>query len=215
MNLLSEHCDCDTDGSHSYSDTEAKSDEEEDIRLAGPHTKKLPTSEEYLASPKSNDYRSNFNQTITENSGSIANHSEHTVYMKMDQYLANINKKIKISERKQAKLGRKTEDLKRKCTEVICNHTIDFVITFHVKGVFGKIKSSVTIQTNNGEVQPAIEMVGVMNSPEPMITANVDDCLMYLNRKIEKREAKRVKFENRTARLKRKCMKLSYEYNIF
>lgn len=215
MNLFSEHYDSDTDGSHSNIDTEAKSDEEEDIRLPGPHTKIHPTSEEYLALPKSSDQRSNFNQTITENSGCNANYSEHTVIMKMDQYLANINRKIQISERKQAKLGKKTEDLKRKCTEVMCYHSIDFIFTFHVKGVFGKIKNSVTIETNSGEVQPAIGMAGVMNSPEPMITANVEDCLMYLNRKIEKREAKRVKFENRTARLKRKCMKLSYEYNIF
>lgn len=82
-----------------------------------------------------------------------------------------------------------------------------------------KIEDSVTLGTHSDKVQeepkPAVEMAYVMNSSEPLIAANVDDCLIYLNRRIEKSEANKVKSENRTSRLRRKCINSRFESNIF
>lgn len=105
----------------------------------------------------------------------------------------------------------------KSCT--INSQFIEFIITFRVEGVVEKIEDSVTLGTHNDKVQeepkPAIEIAYVMNSSEPLIAANVDDCLIYLNRRIEKSEAKKVKSENRTSRLRRKCINSRFESNIF
>lgn len=85
MNLFSEHSNSDTNGNHPTNDTEVEFNDGDDISLPEPHTEIPPVSEEYLISPN----------------------SESVIFVKIDDYLSNLRRKLKTCVSKKLKIHRR------------------------------------------------------------------------------------------------------------